>query len=301
MPPIRIALLLCGGLSGAALERHPGDYLGLYTRYLTDTFPTASISTETRTHDGGAPPFALDPYFVWRDAIVDERAYPDPAAYDALVLTGSASSAYDDTPWITALCAYIARVANTVPRVRIIAFLILHPRPSYLTPRLPYPPPTHSLSHPTHSSSSPHALPSRHMLRPPNNRPRPRRRLRPQRRPLGDRAHAHRADRLGMKVFGAHGGAEEEGEEMDFFLFRFFVLSLQSLSSSPFALPSPFPLARDAYAQPPKPTPQREPPSASHPRETYIRFASARTHAALFPFGRFTKARAWLPPTVCRL
>lgn len=92
MPPIRIALLLCGGLSGTALAQNPGDYLDLYTRYLADTFPAASIAPDTPAKSGGQQPFTLDPYFVWRDALVDESAYPDPEAYDALVLTGSGAS-----------------------------------------------------------------------------------------------------------------------------------------------------------------------------------------------------------------
>ncbi|KAF9481783.1 class I glutamine amidotransferase-like protein, partial [Pholiota conissans] len=68
--------------------------------------------------------FTLDPFFVQRDQLVDN--YPDPEQYDALVLTGSAANAYDDIPWINALVAYIKRVAEQYPRVRIVGICFGH-------------------------------------------------------------------------------------------------------------------------------------------------------------------------------
>lgn len=70
-PPTRIALLICGDLTGPALEAN-GNYLQVYTRFLEDTAPG---------------PFVLTPFYV-----VTSQEYPDPAAHDALLITGSGAS-----------------------------------------------------------------------------------------------------------------------------------------------------------------------------------------------------------------
>ncbi|KJA16154.1 hypothetical protein HYPSUDRAFT_47688 [Hypholoma sublateritium FD-334 SS-4] len=103
--PTRIALLICGDLTGPALEAN-GNYLQVYTRFLEDTAPG---------------PFVLTPFYV-----VTSEVYPDPAMYDALLITGSASSAYDATPWIVSLAAYLARVVVDAPALRIVGICFGH-------------------------------------------------------------------------------------------------------------------------------------------------------------------------------
>jgi GMP synthase-like glutamine amidotransferase len=105
---VRIALLICGGLTGKALEAN-GDYLDVYTRYLKGTVPTRVD-------------FTLDPFFVAK-----EHIYPNEENYDCIMLTGSAASAYDDIEWINSLAAYIARVAaNKNARSKIIGICFGH-------------------------------------------------------------------------------------------------------------------------------------------------------------------------------
>ncbi|KAF8960621.1 class I glutamine amidotransferase-like protein [Flammula alnicola] len=103
----KIALLVCGGLTGRAKEQN-GDYLDIYTRYLRATVPTAIE-------------FTLDPYNVTED-----QAYPNEDEYHCIMLTGSAASAYENIEWINKLVAYIARVAETKPHIKIIGICFGH-------------------------------------------------------------------------------------------------------------------------------------------------------------------------------
>ncbi|KAK7431553.1 hypothetical protein QQZ08_001771 [Neonectria magnoliae] len=59
------------------------------------------------------------------DVVLGE--YPESTAdFDAMIVTGSASSAYDDQPWINKLDAYLATVYDTCPRLKIFGSCFGH-------------------------------------------------------------------------------------------------------------------------------------------------------------------------------
>ncbi|PPQ70426.1 hypothetical protein CVT24_013176 [Panaeolus cyanescens] len=107
---LKIALLICGGLTGEAKEKN-GDYYDIYRNYLNNSFPE-SISRSLE--------FSLDPYDV------RTQQYPVEDEYDVLMITGSASSAYEDIEWINKLTQYIARVVNEKPHIKIIGICFGH-------------------------------------------------------------------------------------------------------------------------------------------------------------------------------
>ena len=97
----QVPLLVCGKLVGPALDIL-GDYNDVYFKFLHDTKPDAVQ-------------FTMDAFDV-----VHRMEYPDETKYDAIVLTGSAASAYEDIEWVNKLVAYILRVAGTRPAVKLI-------------------------------------------------------------------------------------------------------------------------------------------------------------------------------------
>ncbi|PPQ98594.1 hypothetical protein CVT26_013777 [Gymnopilus dilepis] len=106
----KLALFLCGNLSGAALSQN-GSYTDIYTAYLQSTAPP-----ECR-------PFSLDAYDV------REGHFPDldqEDSYHAIILTGSAANAYDNLEWINTLVAYIQRIASSKPHIRLIGICFGH-------------------------------------------------------------------------------------------------------------------------------------------------------------------------------
>ncbi|KDR70257.1 hypothetical protein GALMADRAFT_76521 [Galerina marginata CBS 339.88] len=103
----RIALLLCGNLSGAALEQN-GGYTDIYARYLAATVPPAVE-------------YAVDAFDV-----VSDLAYPNEDQYSSMILTGSAANAYDDAEWIITLVAFIQRIASTKPHIKLIGICFGH-------------------------------------------------------------------------------------------------------------------------------------------------------------------------------
>lgn len=95
---LHIALLICDTPVPDVLIEH-GDYHRMFSELLSK-----SNSAE----------YSLDPYEV------RQLIYPDPDKYDALILTGSAASAYDDKEWISKLVEYVAQVADTKPHIKLI-------------------------------------------------------------------------------------------------------------------------------------------------------------------------------------
>ncbi|KAJ3492957.1 hypothetical protein NLJ89_g11128 [Agrocybe chaxingu] len=108
MPSVKIALLLCGNLSGKPYARH-GGYYDIYLRFLHESLPKGSQ-------------FVLDPYDV-----VHAMEYPsENDIYDCIMLTGSAASAYENIEWVNKLVAYVARVAESKPKTKIIGICFGH-------------------------------------------------------------------------------------------------------------------------------------------------------------------------------
>jgi hypothetical protein len=98
---IRLALLICDTPLPQVVAVH-GDYHRIFNALLTESRPK------------NAPHFILDPYDV-----VHKQEYPQ-GSYDGIIITGSASSAYVDVPWINKLVEYVADVANNKPHIKII-------------------------------------------------------------------------------------------------------------------------------------------------------------------------------------
>jgi len=109
--PIRIALLICDTPLPSVVQSY-GEYHSIFTALLTRSLPEG-VSKDS---------FALDPYDVEH-----KMEYPaDLDGYDAIMLTGSKSSAYDKLEWIDKLVAYVKKVAEEISRVKIIGICFGH-------------------------------------------------------------------------------------------------------------------------------------------------------------------------------
>ncbi|KAJ7595954.1 class I glutamine amidotransferase-like protein [Mycena floridula] len=111
--PKSIALLVCDTPIGDVVSDH-GDYHAIFTTLLNKVVPYS---------DGTVPTFKLDAYEV-RDFVYPSEETID--TYDAVMLTGSAASAYDDIPWIKKLVKYVAWLAENKPHIKIIGICFGH-------------------------------------------------------------------------------------------------------------------------------------------------------------------------------
>jgi len=108
-----IALLVCDTPIGKVVSEH-GDYHRIFTELLRKSSP------ETGSMDLS---FKLDAYEV-RQLLYPSEEQID--TYDAVLITGSSASAHEDTEWIRHLVAYIARLAENKPHVKIIGICFGH-------------------------------------------------------------------------------------------------------------------------------------------------------------------------------
>ncbi|KII87858.1 hypothetical protein PLICRDRAFT_42374 [Plicaturopsis crispa FD-325 SS-3] len=110
--PTRIALLVCDTPNPVVVAAH-GEYPSIFTTLLRASLPQ-DVTPEAA--------FVLDAYDV-----VHKMEYPsDAAEYDAILLTGSAASAYENLEWINRLVAYVASVINSQPQVKVIGICFGH-------------------------------------------------------------------------------------------------------------------------------------------------------------------------------
>ncbi|KAF8657594.1 hypothetical protein AX16_002175 [Volvariella volvacea WC 439] len=108
----RVAVLLCDSLHPKVQEVN-GDYPVIYPGFLQSSLPNPESNQAI-----------VDCYDV-----VNAMVYPDDEKlrqYDGIVLTGSASSAYEDKAWINKLVAFVANVAERYPQIRIIGICFGH-------------------------------------------------------------------------------------------------------------------------------------------------------------------------------
>ncbi|KAF8513087.1 class I glutamine amidotransferase-like protein [Gautieria morchelliformis] len=106
---LRLALLICDTPLPSVVQTH-GDYLAIFTRFFKASLPDPQVE------------FSLDGFDV-----VDKQDYPPlDAAYDGVVITGSAASVPANLPWISRLVSYIRSLANASPRVKIIGICFGH-------------------------------------------------------------------------------------------------------------------------------------------------------------------------------
>ncbi|KAF9465868.1 class I glutamine amidotransferase-like protein [Collybia nuda] len=105
-----LALLICGSLTANLIEKY-GDYSQVFGTFFRNSLPE---NTD----------FTLDAYDVF-----NKMEYPSEeklGQYDGIVLTGSAASAYENVEWINKLVAFIARIANDLPQIKIIGICFGH-------------------------------------------------------------------------------------------------------------------------------------------------------------------------------
>jgi len=107
---VRIALLLCD-TPIPSVQATDGDYTAIFNVLLRNSLPT-DVPID----------FTLDPYDV-RNA----QQYPDNIDdYRAIILTGSAASAYENLEWINRLVSFVRDVAQNKPHIKLIGICFGH-------------------------------------------------------------------------------------------------------------------------------------------------------------------------------
>jgi len=108
---IRIALLNCDTPIEPVRLAH-GDYYAIFSTLLTRSLP---------------PGVGEDRYALHNYDVVNKMEYPkDVEEYDALLMTGSAKSAYEDSEWVHKLLRYIKHVAEEKPKVKVFGICFGH-------------------------------------------------------------------------------------------------------------------------------------------------------------------------------
>ncbi|KAF9806978.1 hypothetical protein IEO21_08421 [Rhodonia placenta] len=107
---IRIALFLCDTPIPDVIASD-GDYTAIFNTLLRKSLPS-----DTNID------YVLDPYDVR-----NKLEYPENIDdYQAVILTGSAASAYDNLEWINRLVLYVRQVALEKPSIRLIGICFGH-------------------------------------------------------------------------------------------------------------------------------------------------------------------------------
>ncbi|KAF5351193.1 hypothetical protein D9756_008187 [Leucocoprinus leucothites] len=113
-PPrtIRIGLLICGSLSGPVEAVH-GGYHEIYSHYWKSTIPRGSNAS-----------VIIDSYSIKNMEFPDEDRLDE---YDIFMVTGSATSACDDTiPWVRELLAFLKGLVQNHPKVKLCGICFGH-------------------------------------------------------------------------------------------------------------------------------------------------------------------------------
>ncbi|KAI8970562.1 class I glutamine amidotransferase-like protein [Trametes punicea] len=110
--PYKIAILLCDTPIPAVLASQ-GDYGAIFEALFRNSLQAIG--------DPGAQ-FVVDAFDVR-----NEQVYPeDVDQYDAVLLTGSAASAYENLEWINRLIDYVRFLAKEKPHIRLIGICFGH-------------------------------------------------------------------------------------------------------------------------------------------------------------------------------
>ncbi|SPN99694.1 related to P.aeruginosa anthranilate synthase component II [Cephalotrichum gorgonifer] len=110
MAPIRLAILEADVLAPTTAARY-SNYTGLFTSLLTSALAPSAL----------APRFAIARHHIFKDT----SAYPALEDVDAVLVTGSKQSAYQDDEWILALVDYVRRAIEG-GRVRVVGVCFGH-------------------------------------------------------------------------------------------------------------------------------------------------------------------------------
>ncbi|KAF5361061.1 hypothetical protein D9756_004466 [Leucocoprinus leucothites] len=109
---IRVGLLVCGTLSGPVEAVH-GGYYEVYSHYWKSTTPRNSDVK-----------VVIDSYSIKKMEFPDEERLDE---YDIFMVTGSATSAYDDTiPWIRELLTFLKGLIKNHPNVKLCGICFGH-------------------------------------------------------------------------------------------------------------------------------------------------------------------------------
>ncbi|KAH9919503.1 class I glutamine amidotransferase-like protein [Epithele typhae] len=115
--PVRIAVLKCDTPNPAVLAAY-GDYRAIFSTLFEKSlqaFKASAPGTENVE-------FVVDDFHVR-----DDMKYPNNIdLYDAVLLTGSSASAYENLEWINKLVEFVRFVATDRPNVRLIGICFGH-------------------------------------------------------------------------------------------------------------------------------------------------------------------------------
>lgn len=104
---MRLALLICD-IPIPSILAEEGDYTKIYSTWLNESQPGFE--------------YVMDAFDV-----KSKMGYPpDDIHYDGFILTGSASSAYEDVQWVNKLIAYVARIPITRPEAKLFGICFGH-------------------------------------------------------------------------------------------------------------------------------------------------------------------------------
>ncbi|KAJ3414256.1 hypothetical protein HDV05_006785 [Chytridiales sp. JEL 0842] len=117
MPTYKVAILVCDVPAQSVQDASGGAYPTLFQRLLDNAATLYNSSLPNAQTDGVK--IASEAFDVMNNA------YPDPSKFDALLLTGSRYSAYDDIPWIKSLKTYL-QSAHETSKVKIIGVCFGH-------------------------------------------------------------------------------------------------------------------------------------------------------------------------------
>ncbi|KAF9223200.1 class I glutamine amidotransferase-like protein [Gyrodon lividus] len=117
MTALRLACLMCDTPMPSIKAVH-GDY-----RQIFETLLTLSLTPINASRSNQAQvTFTLDGYDV-----VTEMAYPpDEEVYDGLLISCAMAAVYDDMVWINKLVAYVRRIADEKPKMKIFGTCFGH-------------------------------------------------------------------------------------------------------------------------------------------------------------------------------
>ncbi|ORY41759.1 class I glutamine amidotransferase-like protein [Leucosporidium creatinivorum] len=102
---------------------------GTYHSIFSTLLARASALASTQAQANGADPLALGPELVVESYDAVHQVYPTEERVkeaDAVLITGSASSAYLPTPWITSLVSYVASLPTLNPTAKIFGICFGH-------------------------------------------------------------------------------------------------------------------------------------------------------------------------------
>ncbi|KAG8899473.1 hypothetical protein FRB99_006700 [Tulasnella sp. 403] len=108
---LRLALLVCDTPVPQVVERH-GAYPQIFTTFLRTALKKNALDS--------LADFELEPYDVVKGIYPNPEDLTGEGAFDGILISGSAASAYDPLPWITQLVKYTAKLIREYRHIKVI-------------------------------------------------------------------------------------------------------------------------------------------------------------------------------------